>query len=825
MVGVKNFLKNIFSIFVLLMLSLGVAFAEDVSIQSVGAGFFGTVNTVGTITDGSGAPVVDATVLFGALGSSAPVGSQWCATIGPATVTTTTNATGQYSINGFGFSTGNFSCILAIVINGTNYTTNNTNITLPVSDFNDGSETYVVDRIIYKHAELSVAITTNLSTDPYSDTNQVYDVTLTITNSGDIDAQSVASTLSAVQSTVLTPSMPIVTINGRSTITQTYTVRSPGIIVTDTLTADVTGIDADNSAALHTTATKTINIIAFAPVITITSPAGGSVMGPSAFFNATTDENAICQYKLESGIYVDMNTTGTTDHSQLLVNLSNGTNTAYINCTDMYGNWTEANVTWRVDNTIPSLIINTPVTGWYGGWLMFNITASDDFGVARVECYSNNLTHIGNYWLLNISTVSLAEGTPYNFTCTAIDNVGNSASQNVTDVLIDHTGPTVTITTPSNMTTLYMSHGFNVVAAIADTGSGVTDGSNCPVYISNNLAGQLTYNSTTGNCIGIVTLPRYTTPRILNLVVVAYDSVRNPGNNSISNSIYINATNAPTGGGGGGGGGGIAPITGTPEELLISVDAEPNSVDMISNESAEITVTIENIGKYTLQSLYLSVSGLDADEWTAEPDGRINIGPSNKTIIIVTITPKAHNDGDYTVKFTIGNARAEKSDTVDLSITNIEQLNAAGKARASCDNARALITSLSATGVNTAGLQTNLTIAEDAINDGDFITALGICDSISVRAGAGAGGITGLFIGVGSFVAGNWLWMLITAGLGLGAFIGRRQILKGFGKLGGGAVSLLKNKPKFPTLFSRKKTDLNTGEKKDDNNPEFEIGY
>jgi len=654
--------------------------------------------------------------------------------------------------------------------------------------------------------------------------------------------------------------------------------------------------------------------------ITITSPAGGSVMGPSAFFNATTDVDASCEYKIDSGSYALMDITGNLDHSQLLTGLADGSHTAYINCTDNQGHWKEKSVDWTVDasgptivlvaptstamtsgtpivfeitdisgvdqtwysingsadtplpniggsnyainttgwlegsyslivyandtrgnladstsiltvpiiidDTAPSLTINSPVAGWYGNWLMLNVTAIDNFEVDGVKCGwslgNQDLIFDGVYWLSNLSTVSLAEGN-YNFTCTAVDNAGNDASQNVTDVLIDHTGPTVTILTPINMTALTMGSSFNVVASATDTGSGMIDGSNCPVYINNNWAGQITYSAATGNCEGTVTAVKFKTATVAELIVFAYDVVGNEGNSSATGSIYVNLTRAPTGGGGGGG----VPTTTneTPEELLISVDAEPNSIDMFSNESAKITVTIENIGKSALQSLYLSVSGLDADEWTAEPDGRINIEPGNKTTIIVTITPKAHNDGDYTVNFTIGNARAEKSDNVDLTITNVEQLSTAAKARASCDNARALITNLSATGANTAGLQTNLTIAEDAINDGDFSTALGICDSISATAtGAGAGGITGLVIGVGSFVAGNWVWMLVTAGLGLGAFVGRRQLLTGFGKLGGGAVSLLKSRPKLPKLFSRKKTELNTGGNKDDN-PEFEIGY
>jgi len=265
----------------------------------------------------------------------------------------------------------------------------------------------------------------------------------------------------------------------------------------------------------------------------------------------------------------------------------------------------------------------------------------------------------------------------------------------------------------------------------------------------------------------------------------------------------------------------------TPDELLMTIDVEPKNIDMLSNDTVTLIVTIHNIGNVPIQSLYPDISGFDTDEWSVVPPGRVDIKAGETVTLEITIAPKAHNSGEFTATIKIGNSRVEKSQDVNFKITNVADIELAANARSTCDQAKVFIANLNANGTNTTILSAELTSAEDAINNNDFRTALDTCTAI-LASGTGngtgnkpgnPGGITGLFIGIGDFVAGNWLWITMSAATGLGLFVGRKQIVSGVGKLKG------IKPPKMPSLpsVSPKKKEVKPSENKDDT--EWEIGF
>jgi hypothetical protein len=769
-----------------------------------------------------------------------------------------------------------------------------------------------------------------------------------------------------------------------------------------TFCVTASGTDANDGSAVGSNQNyATFSIVdTTPPIVTITSPAGGSVTGPSAFLNATTNEVASCTYRIDTGSYAAMASTGGLDHSQFLTGLSDGSHTAYVNCTDPSGNWAEASVYWFVDAQGPWITLNSPPNGsnitygvwinltirddmsavdqawytinggpetqitnvvgslyyidtsnwpqgqvslivyandtwgnigdslsqfgnitfnvdtlgptivlvsppngsvfnsgtpinfsitdpsgvdqaWYSansaanvtmsgatapyyiidttGWLegsydiivwandtlgnennslaqfgnitividdtppvltvhaplnntwhansiWMNATATDNVGVNNVgfemagpAFITGALVFDGTYWVLNFDSSAVPEGT-YNIVFSAYDFAGNFDSEVIDVIMIDHTGPDVSITQPVALFSVVGSDDINIIANVSDTGVGMIDGSICDVFQYNRSVGNITYNATTGECAGQVHVTARITG-IFPLTVVAYDALGNAGNDSID----LNMTERG-GGAGGGGGGGNPLLNETAEELIMSIDVEPNQVEMLSNETATLIITITNEGEFLIQSLRLGVTGLDGDEWSVEPPGIVNVEAGEQETMTVTVTPNSHNSGRFLVEFTVGNSRVDDSESAEFIITNVDELELAADARETCDTARLFIVNLAQQGFDTSDLEAQLAAAEDDFDAGNYRAALDACNSVLafVPPGGLGTGITGLFIGVGDFVAGNWFWLAVAAAILLGLYVlGRKG---GLGKLRGGKLSF--NKPdlsRLTSLFKRPK--------------------
>ena len=176
------------------------------------------------------------------------------------------------------------------------------------------------------------------------------------------------------------------------------------------------------------------------PIITLTSPAGGSLTGPSVFLNATTNENATCRFGTTSNPTTNMSITGSTNHSEYLTGLADGNHTYYVNCTDSYGHSAEVNVTWTVDATAPNVAITNPSNGASTSEHSIKITwnGNDANGIDHYELEVDGvLVYTGT---ATSYTESFADGS-HTVNLKAYDTFGNVGNDSVTfSVYTPYTG-------------------------------------------------------------------------------------------------------------------------------------------------------------------------------------------------------------------------------------------------------------------------------------------------------------------------------------------------------------------------------------------------
>lgn len=192
------------------------------------------------------------------------------------------------------------------------------------------------------------------------------------------------------------------------------------------------------------------------PVITISSPSAGAVdSATSVWLNATTDVNSNCNYKLDSGNYSAMSTTGAKTHSQYLTGLTDGDRTAYVNCTrGGGGSNSEKNVTWTVDTTPPSIYYNPSSisAGIYAqDWILINVTCSDTHKSAVLLNWNNTnqtfATTSGDFYWTNKTSLANAN---YTFKAFCNDTVGNTNSTAQTTVELNKCYPSMANTSWSS---------------------------------------------------------------------------------------------------------------------------------------------------------------------------------------------------------------------------------------------------------------------------------------------------------------------------------------------------------------------------------------
>jgi len=105
--------------------------------------------------------------------------------------------------------------------------------------------------------------------------------------------------------------------------------------------------------------------------------------------------------------------------------------------------------------------------------------------------------------------------------------------------------------------------------------------------------------------------------------------------------------------------------------------------------------------------------------------------------------------------------------------------------------------------------------ARDAIDSGDYDSAISACEAIlaytPTQGGGGApspttppGGITGFFIAVGDFAMNNLVWILLASATGIVLFLGRKRIIEFF------------RRPPAPPAATEGENNESSGESEDD---------
>gem|GEM_PF-6042787 len=173
-------------------------------------------------------------------------------------------------------------------------------------------------------------------------------------------------------------------------------------------------------------------------IITITNPTNGSTINDDpVYLNATSDENADCEYSTNStftyGTGTDFTTTGTTIHGTSLGSLAESTYTHYVKCNDTSGNannnTNQESVTFTVDKTPPN-------------WT--NPSDAD---------FNESIIYIDNIWKVNTSdnfynATGLSSSTNHTITVHTKDTTGS-----INDTDVNNTAATLADTTPPSSIT------------------------------------------------------------------------------------------------------------------------------------------------------------------------------------------------------------------------------------------------------------------------------------------------------------------------------------------------------------------------------------
>jgi hypothetical protein len=207
------------------------------------------------------------------------------------------------------------------------------------------------------------------------------------------------------------------------------------------------------------------------PTVSISSPEDDAVIGSSSLVVTWTSTDAdATERSVDGGVWQVV--TGT---SVTISSLTDGEHTISIRVTDIAGNEATDSVTVLVDTTAPSVEITAPVDGATVGTEVTVEWTADDGSGSGVEPAEVRIDE---------GTWTVASGSSHTFTgltsgehtvdVRVMDGAGNEGTDSVTfTVISDTTPPTVSITSPTNGSSLASSSVTVTWAASDGTGSGI----------------------------------------------------------------------------------------------------------------------------------------------------------------------------------------------------------------------------------------------------------------------------------------------------------------------------------------------------------------
>jgi hypothetical protein len=445
----------------------------------------------------------------------------------------------------------------------------------------------------------------------------------------------------------------------------------------------------DDNSSYADSGNFSIGIDVKGPVINVTMPSEGSLQNNSISVNITIVENEVMidvstyNYTVSGNCSAMPQTPGDfvcdaqnkTCYKSYTIDstsLDFGSCSISVSVRDTFGNLGTymRNFTFRNDYDAPSVTIHSPVSGWYSNSVFVNTTINDNYWVnnakVRWENGTNgtwmNLTKTGGYYTFNYNTATLAEGN-YTFRIQATDRVGNvDESQTVDNIGIDHTAPTITITSPAVDSDIVVGSSVSITATILDTGSGVNE--NCSVDIGGVAVGTLTYAA--GVCSGSVIVPSVGSGN-QQLTVTISDATGNLGYGAIN--VVVRYAGGGHGGGGGGGSGGTSFNT-TDNSLGLGENHRPMlTAPKIDNENPKYGDTITCLsGIYSDEDRDSKV----ADGWRWYANGEAVLGMTSQTLEI-TAAYKAGDKFYCMQRVTDGMSYSEWMKSSNEAVLNVEE--------------------------------------------------------------------------------------------------------------------------------------------------------
>ena len=267
------------------------------------------------------------------------------------------------------------------------------------------------------------------------------------------------------------------------------------------------------------------------PAAAITSPANGCNVSGTVTVSVTASDNvSVARVELyANGTLIGSDTAAPWNFSWNASGCALGSYTLMAKAYDPAGNVATSSVTVNIaDTTPPAVTITSPVNGsTVSGAVTVSASATDNASVARVELYANG-TLIGSDtaapWNFSWNTTTVPNGL-YTLTAKACDAAGNTATSSVSVTVQNSTPPAVTITSPSDGSTI-TTQTLSVCVTTTDNNSSVTK---VCLYIDGKLfAYTTTHTSPTFNWYtGKVASGPHT------LQAVACDAAGNSGSSSI----------------------------------------------------------------------------------------------------------------------------------------------------------------------------------------------------------------------------------------------------------------------------------------------------
>jgi hypothetical protein len=418
---------------------------------------------------------------------------------------------------------------------------------------------------------------------------------------------------------------------------------------------------AGNTSA--NSSTRTITIDTISPVVTITSPATGSVTGdntPNIVFTATDANLTLVQCSVDGGAAVTCSSPWTTPI------LSDGLHTVSVLGADATGSHqTVASVTFTVDTTAPSApLISTPASDTSTTALRPSIGGSAEPN-AQIKVYDG---------VAQIGTATATAGGTWTFTptsdlseaahplhVTATDTSGNtSVNSNIRTITVDRTNPSApVINSPASDGS--SNNVRQAVGGTAEPSSTVTvyDGATQIGTTTATAGGSWTF--TPSSDLSESAHPFHAT---------ATDAAGNTGTSSNVRTITIDLTDP------------AAPVITTPAQDLtsgvntqaIGGTAEPNSTVTVYDGAAQIgTATTDGSGNWSLSPDPTFAEGVHPiAAWATDGAGNTSPASGNRVITIDNTAPikpvisspaTGDNLGDATP---VVSGTAEPGSTVDV---------------------------------------------------------------------------------------------------------------------------------------------------------------